>query len=156
MLFLTALAAAAALPVELGPAWAEFTSDPQLMSIDTRVEIGTRGYDNDRRQQHFWVRRTVTIEGVSKVTWTDSRSCPAVWEVLAEMRDLPVPRYVPVGISDGPPIYLDGTLYTLRTYSDEGEIAVETNEGTPLAAWVNASLDVLEECWGPTVPQRTS
>ena len=154
-LLLTALAAAV-LPTELGPAWAEFTSDPQLTSIDTRIEIGARGYDSDRRQLDFWLRRTVTVDGVSTVTWTDSRRCPVVWEVLVGMRDLPVPRFAPAGVSEGPPLYVDGTLYTLRTYSNEGEIAVEANEGTPLAGWVESSLNVLENCWETTIPQRTS
>lgn len=126
------------------------------MSVETRVEIGTRGYDRDRGRLDFWMRRTVTTRDVPVVTWADSRSCPAVWDVLVLMRELPVPRFAPIGVSAGPPMHLDGTIYTLRTYSEEGEIAVETNDGTPLAAWVEASLDSLEPCWGSAVPRRTN
>ena len=153
--FLPALAAAA-LPASLGPAWAEFSSDPQLFSVETRVEIGTRGYDSERRQLDFWMRRTVTTRDVPVVTWAESRSCPAVWDVLARMRDLPVPRFAPMGVTRGPQLPMDGTIFALRTYSDGGEIVVQTNEGTPLAEWVEASLAILEPCWGSTIPQRTS
>jgi hypothetical protein len=102
------------------------------------------------------MRRTVTTRGVPVVAWAESRSCPAVWDVLARMRDLPVPRFAPMGVSGGPQLHMDGTIFTLRTYSDEGEIAVQSNEGTPLAEWIEASLEILEPCWGSAIPQRTS
>jgi hypothetical protein len=68
--------AAAGLPVSLGPAWAEFSRDPQLMSVETRIEIGTRGYDRDRGRLDFWLRRTVTTLAPPVVTWADSRQLP--------------------------------------------------------------------------------
>ena len=91
-LFFSAIASAA-LPIELGPAWAEFSSDASNFSIETRIEIGTRGYDDDRGQLDFWLRRTVTTRDVPVVSWTDSRTCPAVCDILASLRNLPVPRF---------------------------------------------------------------
>src|SRR5687767_9869634 len=154
---LAALLAAAPIPSELGPAWAEFSRAPALRLTRTKVEVGTLGMDEERRQLHFWLRRTVTTGTAQEeeVTWTDTRSCAAARPLLASMRDIPVPQFAPIGSSEGPPIVLDGVGYRLRTYSDHGMLTAETNVDTPVAAWIERALAELENCWGGRVPDRT-
>ena len=151
---LLVLAAASAVPVELGFAWAEFSRAEMLRHVTTRVEVGTLGYDRARDRPDFWVRRTVTTLRGEQVSWIDARNCPAVRPALASMRSLPVPRFAPVGSSKGPPMYLDGNGYFLRSYSDDGMLTEETSLGTPLASWVEATLKALGPCWASTVPRR--
>ena len=155
-LLIAALLAAAPIPSELGPGWAEFSRSPSPSLTTTKVEVGTLGLDRERQQLDFWLRRTVTsgAEQREEVSWADTRSCAAARPLLASMREIPVPRFAPIGSSDGPPMTLDGTLYALRTYSDHGVLTAETNVNTPVAEWVEAALGALEGCWGGRVPER--
>ena len=157
MTLLPFLLAVSAVPPELGPAWAEFRRAPAAHLIKTKVEIGTLGYDRQRGQLEFWLRRTV-VSGTNEkeqVSWADTRSCVAAKPVIASMRDIPVPKFAPIGSSDGPPIVLDGIGYSLRTYSDQGTLTSETNVDTPLASWIEGALKALGSCWTRLVPQRT-
>ena len=151
------LLAAAPILSELGPSWAEFSRNPALRLTKTRVEVGTLGYDDARRHLDFWLRRTVTSgpEQQEATTWADTRTCPSSRALLASMRDIPVPKFAPIGSSDGPPMTLDGIGYALRTYSDEGTLKAETNVGTPLATWIEGALGSLEGCWSSQTPSRT-
>jgi hypothetical protein len=144
----------AAHPVDLGPAWAEFSRKPALKREKTVVGIGTLGFDRRRSQLDFWLRRTVTANGIEKVAWADSRTCPAVRPMIAAMRELPVARFAPPGFSEGSPLIMDGVCYSLHSYSDDGSLTVSTNVGTPLASWVEASLERLGPCWTSTIPKR--
>lgn len=148
----------APLPVELGPAWAQFSRAPAGRLIRTEVEIGTLGYDSTRKRPDFWLRRTVVrgVEHKEEVTWADTRTCAAARPLVASMRQIPVPKFAPIGSSDGPPVIIDGIAYSLRTYSDEGTLTAETNLGTPLATWVEGALKVLDSCWAKATPHRTS
>lgn len=135
--------------------WAEFRRYPALRGARTKVEVGTLGYDAARKQLDFWLRRTENAgTGHEVVTYADTRSCPPARSVLASMRDIPVPKFAPVGSSKGPPIWLDGIGYSLRTYSDEGHLTAETNMHTPLAAWIDQALKALDSCWVSAIPKR--
>ena len=151
------LVAAASLPPSLGPSWAEFSRKPALRMTKTTVEVGTLGYDRTRKELDFWLRRTVTTgpDGKEQVGWADTRTCAPARSTLASIRDIPVPRFAPVGSSEGPPLMLDGVGYRLRTYSDHGTLTAETNVETPLASWIEGALVKLEGCWGDKVPERT-
>src|SRR4051794_1811299 len=153
-----ASAALSQVPVELGFAWAQFSRAPAARLIRTEVEVGTLGYDSTRKRPDFWLRRTVVrgVEHKEEITWADSRTCAAARPVIASMREIPVPKFAPIGSSDGPPVILDGIAYSLRTYSDEGTLAAETNLGTPLAAWVEGALKALDSCWTKVQPRRTN
>lgn len=153
LLLLSIVAATA--PINLGPAWATISRRPALERVKTNVEIGTLGVDRERGQLDFWLRRTVTKSGKDDISWADSRTCAAVRPAIARMRDLPVPKFAPPGFSEGPPLVLDGVAYSLRTYSDEGELTAVTNVETPLAQWVEESFKALNSCWTSTVPKRT-
>ena len=150
------LAAGANLPGALGEPWAVFSRAPALRPDATKVEVGTLGYDRARKQLDFWLRRTITgLGGTQRVTWTSTRACPAARPVLASMRNIPVPKFAPIGSSAGPPLVLDGVGYVLSTYSDEGKLTAATNVNTPLALWIEAALKRLDSCWSAVVPERT-
>jgi hypothetical protein len=149
--------AAVPVPAGYGTPWAEFSRAPALRLIKTRVEVGTLGYDRNRKQLDFWLRRTIVRGGAQheEVSWTDTRTCPAASSTLASMRNIPVPKFAPIGSSEGPPIVLDGIGYSLRTYSDQGELTAKTNVGTPLASWIELALKTLEPCWRRSAPARS-
>jgi hypothetical protein len=158
MTFLIAmLVAAAPVPPSLGTSWAEFSRKPALRLTKTTVEVGTLGYDRSRKRLDFWLRRTVTtgVDAKEQVSWTDTRTCARARPTLASIREIPVPRFAPVGSTEGAPVVLDGVGYRLRTYSDHGTLTAETNVGTPLASWIDGALKGLEGCWGEKVPERT-
>jgi hypothetical protein len=156
-ILLFALLASAPIPAELGPAWAEFSRVPSTRMMKTQIDVGTLGYDRGRKQLDFWLRRRVTsgTKQQEEVTWADTRTCPAARRLLASMRDIPVPKFAPVGSSKGPPVILDGVGYSLRTYSDQGMLTDGTNVGTPLAVWIDSALKTLRPCWTARIPERT-
>jgi len=157
MMLLSAVLAVAPIPSNLGSAWAEFSRAPAARLTRTTVEVGTSGYDRQHAQLDFWLRRTVTrgIKQEEQIVWADTRTCARVRPLLASMRDIPVPKFAPIGSSKGPPVILDGIGYSLKAYSDDGMLTESTNIGTPLAEWIEAALKTLEPCWSSRVPQRT-
>ena len=157
-IFLATLAALTPLPANMGPAWAEFSRKPALRLVRTYVEVGTLGYDRKQKRLEFWLRRTVVTGAAerSEVTWADTRTCPQARPLLASMRSIPVPRFAPVGSSEGPPIVLDGISYTLKSYSDHGQLTANTNVGTPVASWIEGAFTALEGCWRSQAPRRVS
>jgi hypothetical protein len=157
-ILIATLLAAAPLSSAMGPAWAEFSRAPSRRATRTTVEVGTLGHDRNRQQLDFWLRRTVAAgpQQQEEVTWADTRTCAAARPLLASMRDIPVPRFAPIGSSEGPPMMLDGVQYALRTYSDHGMLTAQTNVNTPLATWVEGALAALDGCWTSRVPERTA
>src|SRR5437764_4826526 len=115
-ILVAAFIAAAPIPVELGPAWAQFSRALARRLIKTDVEVGTLGYDSARKRPDFWLRRTVVrgVEHKTEVTWADTRTCAPARPLLASMRNIPVPKFAPIGTSKGPPVILDGIGYSLR------------------------------------------
>jgi hypothetical protein len=156
-ILIAALVAAAPTPADLGPAWAEFSRAPALRLTRTKVEVGTLGFDRSRNQLDFWLRRAVTsgAKQQQEVTWADTRTCPSARPLLASMREIPVPKFAPIGSPNASPITLDGISYSLRTYSDEGVLTAQTNVNTHLASWIESALSKLERCWGSHIPERT-
>lgn len=152
-----ALLAAAPVPPELGSGWATFSRDDWGRQTKTRVEVGTIGFDRGARRLDFWLRRSMTrgVGHQEEVSWADTRTCAPARAVLASIRDIPVPRFAPVGTSKGPPLVTDGVAYALSTYSDDGGLSENTNLGTPLAAWIDGALATLDRCWSSRVPERT-
>lgn len=77
------------------------------------------------------------------------------------MRKLPVPSPAPPGVGeyDASEIILDGVGYFLRTpatFPDQrGELSMRSNAGTPLAHWVDQSLQLLEGCWTQRPPRSS-
>jgi len=156
-IILFGLLAAVPIPPALGPAWAEFSRAPACCLTGTKVEVGTLGFDRDQKRLDFWLRRTVT-RGIKKnvvISWADTRTCAAARPLLASIRDIPVPKFAPVGTSNRSSVYIDGISFALRTYSDEGTLTAETNVDTPLASWIDSALKKLDSCWSDKLPERT-
>jgi len=53
------------------------------------------------------------------------------------------------GDGDGGSIILDGITYVLTTPTNfpDGKMTISSNEGSPLATWVNNAFKALEPCW---------
>jgi hypothetical protein len=157
MLFVAAFAAAAS-PAIQSPPWAEFSASPALKRETVRVEVGTLGYDRERKQLEYWMRRSFKGPKDENVTWTDSVRCPAVREVVRAMHDVAAPRPAPPGIDEPSNIVVtaDGTGYQLRAPGRYGDlmarVEMSSNVGTPLARWVDSSLGALDRCWSDAVP----
>lgn len=140
---------------ELPRQWAQFSRAGQLNHITETIEVATgdRGQDNAFR---YILRRTKrTLNGDSQIAWADSATCPEVRSVIASMRDIPVPSLAPYGLpGEARSITMDGTLYSLAAPSSDnmGKIAISSNVGSPLASWVDASLEQLASCWTATAP----
>lgn len=145
----------APLPLELRPSWAEFSRANMAHHVTTEVEVVTLGYDRQRGRLDFWLRRTIAGLNGQQVSWADTRTCSTARTAIASMQDIPTPKFAPIGSSKGPPVILDGIGYSLHSYSDEGTLTADTNEGTPLATWIEATLRSLDSCWTSSVPQRT-
>jgi hypothetical protein len=116
------------------------------------------------RQTRFWVVRRVrgSLHRNEPVLWADSRSCPAVEQVLTAMERLPAIR------PDAPllgqetrnhAIVLDGVGYTFWNSwaisgSEEATVGLEItgNVDSPMAAWWTKSAEILSACWRETPP----
>lgn len=158
MLSLLALASVSA--DQLGDGFAHFSRHPALVRDHAHVAVGVLERDRQSGQTIYWACRTTETREGKSVTWTDSRACPALRGVLLDMRQLPRPVIAVPGMEDAPlPLTLDGVDYRLSTtahYASGGvELSFNSNVGSPLAAWVEASLRSLDRCWTATVPVRT-
>ncbi len=129
--------------------WAEFARAGSLNHIRETVSIGTanRGRDDVFHYRLRYVRRTLGAPPV--IRWADSRSCPAIRIMLQDMARLTMPTPVPYGVSsETAPITLDGTGYSLTAPSSfGGTVTIDSNVQTPLAQWVDRSLEQLASCW---------
>jgi hypothetical protein len=154
LLFL--MASATSLPAELGPAWAEISKNPALLHHRTVVEVGTLGYDRERKQLVYWLRKQeVTLDGTVKTAWAESSSCEATKPMLVELSQMQTPTISPPGVAQPTSLMLDGIQYRLRAPSSfGGQIEISSNVETPLANWVEASLVKLTGCWTDKVPTR--
>lgn len=114
----------------------------------------------------WWAARLASDGGRgASGLWADSKSCPAVENVLRAMIDLP-PGALTIGglrSSDIEPRYqADGELYTAWSraglQADGSPISVTlSSDGGDLAAWGAASLAALDPCWRselPAAPKR--
>lgn len=139
---------------ELGAAWAEFSKSVDLRHSLERVEVGTLSHG--RGESHYWLRRTVREAGSETVTWTDTRSCPAVRAVLAGMSGITM-HAAPHGSNEGGAIVLHGVHYALRaparSGAQYGEMKVRSNVDTPLTRWGAASFSSLRPCWTENPPE---
>jgi hypothetical protein len=115
-------------------------------------------------QTKFWVMRRVTgsPHDTKPVLWADSRSCPAVEQVLTAMERLPSIR------PDAPllgqetrkdALILDGVGYTFwNRWALSGSRAatvgleVTGNVDSPMAEWWTKSAASLSTCWRETPP----
>lgn len=142
-----------------------FTADPWMtlsrspsFQHGVTVEIGTLETATSRE---YWFKRTAGTEDGPLISWTDTTRCPAARSLLGQVRKLKMPRVsVPWFESDEMIVTADGTHYELSGEAAYGsssayDFKIASNLGTPLAAWIDNSLRILEPCWSKEEP-RTS
>jgi hypothetical protein len=140
------------------PVWATITRAPANGSEQVSLEFGTLGAVSQAPYRlAYYARRTVARRNsaTEEIAWADSRSCPALTEVLADLRDVPVPGIDVPGFAGQPggtdeSITLDGVTYR---FALSERLAFSTNVGSPLSRWTEASLQRLEPCWRAEVPR---
>ena len=128
-------------------------------SFDPRREAVEIGVLRTGATSEFWLKRTVIQRKAKTVSWTDTVRCPAARLTLKEVRNLPMPRVSVAGLDNDEIIVTgDGTLYRLTGYAEypgkgADDFEIRSNNGTPLALWVDESLRALQPCWSKEPPK---
>jgi hypothetical protein len=135
--------------------WLTFTREPVLERSVITVEVGP--LQNSKRERIYLFRRTIKHGGNVEVSWADTRTCPAASWVVEESIKVPPPRIQVPGVKDPAAddqitLTMDGVGYSLNSGARYGSrvsstIRFTSNVGTPLAAWVEESLQKLAPCW---------
>lgn len=140
----------------LGDPLLTFGRAPSFEPREVKVEVGVLRAGS---RSDFWLKRTVIQKKAKAVWWTDTVRCPTARSVLAEVRNLAMPRVsVPRLGNDELIITGDGVVYRLVASAEyPGKSAYDfemrSNSDTPLARWVDNSLRSLEPCWTAKVPK---
>jgi hypothetical protein len=139
-------------------AWMTFSRSPAFDSRVVIVEVGTLNRADDFE---YWFKRTVRTSNSKAVWWTDTTRCFGARSVLLAARQLEMPRVeVPFLEKDGIIITADGVGYGLKAKgaypgTSAHPLEIYSNEGTPLASWINHSLRTLEPCWSTDRPKSS-
>ncbi len=138
-------------------AWGHFVRRPALARRPSEsVDIATHGGTPDHPD--YLLRLTTRALGdVPVIRWLDSRTCPAVRDSLAKLSALTAPRLAPPGFAPRPTMMMmDGVDYSLTVPAEDrsgaSRLTWTSNVGTPLAAWVDATLAALVACWTSREP----
>lgn len=146
-------------PKQLGTPWATFSKDVQIAVGDVAVEIGTLFYDPEAKELSFWAKRTREVGyEEERIDWTSSSDCPVLRDVLKAMEAVPAPAAAVPRRDRRTRAVFDGALYHLQTsalYADyDAGLFFRSNVNTPLARFVDESLEALEPCWSDAIPKR--
>lgn len=98
------------------------------------------------------VQRTETNQYICKGykrLWIDSRSCPALASVVAEIPQ----QLANPSAQDNRPVF-DAPNVTLEGRTRSGAMVRRTDTTGPLAAWWYRSLESLEPCWRRSGPDQ--
>ncbi len=137
-------------------AFAHFSRAPALAHSSETVDVALAYAPYSTAPAAYTMRLTRRrFRQPDAIVWADSRSCPAMRQVLDTMRALASPHPQVPGIDPYGDIILDGTGYRLTTKARfaggcDGHLTYSSNIGTPLAAWVDRSLAALAPCWSAT------
>lgn len=131
--------------------WIRFSAHHALSHVDIDVSIGTQITGGEKI---YWIRRTTQKLGrKTGASQIDSRSCPRILPALRSLSDLPMPRpKLPFPSDDSIIVTSDGTGYSLTVpvaYPGEfvtQDVTLRSNIGTPLAAWVDDALAIVDSC----------
>ncbi len=150
------LAAGATFDPQSSFAWAEFSVEPSRGGEAQKVEIGTVPGKTEPGEYVYWLRLTQSKGGQDVVSYADTRTCNAARDVIARMEGLGVSQGAAPHTWGHMAITADGAQYRVRMpvkYGDLiGEAALRTNVGTPVAAFVEQSLNDLRPCWSADLP----
>ncbi|RJY09341.1 hypothetical protein [Aurantiacibacter aquimixticola] len=158
MLTLFATLSMLAAPQEGGP-FLTFSRRAAEEPDTLRVQVGELRTDDAR--PHFWMRKAVEGQGATAIEWTDTVRCPKARNAIVAATQIAPPRvYVP-GIPVRPDgsyvITMDGVQYELTASAHydsriSSDIRFTSNVGSPLANWVEGTLESLEDCWSADLP----
>jgi hypothetical protein len=129
--------------------WAEFSRAGALSHVRETIKVRTARSEAPNRMDYELIYTRESLQ--TKETFsTTSVACPAVRTIIVSMRGLTMPHPAPFGVDgDSSEIVLDGSTYVLRAPTDftSGTMTISSNEGSPLATWVNDAFTALEPCW---------
>jgi len=147
----TSIVAAAALQFQPLLSFRRSPSFDQPISVEIGL-LKTEG------RAAYWFKKTAIEGDKTSVWWTDTERCPAARSALRKIRNLQMPR-VNVPFLDDNEIRAtaDGVIYELwgnANYRSGSayEFKLASNTGTPLADWVDESLETLSHCWSKEEP----
>ncbi len=142
-------------------AWFSFSrSDPaiKILNHDVRVEV-----DSASRDGHpVWVAKRVeqSRKQPNRTTWTDSYDCPAMMPAFAKLQSIEPFTIAPPGLPGDrdAPVIMDGPIYQVHAPGywghahRDGQIELSGADGTPVANWVEETMEVMAPCWKPQRP----
>lgn len=143
LLVLLDTAAQAPLPTQ----WAQFRRSGHI-SETVDITTGDRKGDPEFPYRLRYTRSF--LQGAPEIKWADSATCPAIRTIVMSMRSIKMPSPAPYGVStQSMTLTLDGTLYSFAAPSSDnmGKVTISSNVGSPVAAWIDASLKQLAPCW---------
>ena len=131
-----------------------FSRDAAFGQSSMRVEV-RNGFLADQARQ-YWIQRTTKTGRVTAIDWADTISCPDARAAIDRVTEITPPRIrvpgQPMSENDAFVIITDGIGYEINAsahYAGQvgSDIRFSSNIGTPLAEWVEESLDILAKCW---------
>lgn len=139
----------------------EFGWLSQAWSVNTFFAMFRGQYPN---QTKFWIVRRLTgsRDQTNQPLWADSRSCPAVEQMLIAMERLPsvrpdAPQLGEEAANIG--LVMDGTQHIFwnrgaRSGANNASVGLEVtgNVNSPIAEWWADSTLALSSCWRETPP----
>jgi len=145
------IASAITVQTPLQGQWAEFRREGSLSNTTQSVQIAM---DESQGTGFQYTMKFIRMVRGSKaeIRWTNSKSCPAVREVIAQMQRIPMPKLAVPGVSErDTTIFLDGSAYSLTAPSSYsmGSMTLTSVDGSPLADWMNGAFAKLSPCWRP-------
>ncbi|WP_252258197.1 hypothetical protein [Erythrobacter aurantius] len=139
-----------------------FHASPAFSESYVSVDVGRlKGEDSEPAYWFMWRERDKSSGEVRKSRWTDTQNCDAASSVLTSLHGVSPPRVSIPGyeVSPGGGIRImgDGVHYEISVrahYSgtEGSDLSFSSNVGTPLAEWIEGSLEVLEPCWSSEAP----
>lgn len=121
----------------------------------TTVEIGYFSHP-DSQKTYYWIRRTTKTKDGTVIDWADTHSCPNAEAAIAKAAKITPPSIrVPFQPIDGVESFLvvgDGVHYEIKARAHYAgtlgsDIQFSSNFDTPLAEWVDETLEILRPCW---------
>lgn len=128
-----------------------------------RADRSVTGVSLYFREGQTIARRIETRDGADAVvSWAAARTCPALIAAVSGLEKLPAPRIEVPGVGLRPPaaaasanadsylLWAEDARFATSAYPVQLEVRGEG--GSPMAAWVDASLRRLASCWSAAQP----
>lgn len=116
-----------------------------------QIDIGASRLDGETRL--YWLRKTERLKGKATVTWTDTARCEAAKWVVEQVPTVTPPSLSPYGeLPDEIIVKGSNARYILEANAHYNgvagsEISFSGVDGTPLAVFIEESIQKLAPCW---------